>query len=122
MRRWLVLLGLLPVLAGCGVLPGGRAEREAMLGGFVGQSEADLVRQLGVPGRVYDADGHRFLAYVERRVVYLPGYAPFQPYRFGFGYDPGFFPPEVIERSCETTFEVVDAKVFSFTLRGDSCG
>ena len=120
MRRLLIALAVLPWLAGC-VLPNRLAEREAMLGGFVGQTEADVVRELGVPSRVYDANGHRFLAYLERRMEYIPGYAPFRPYRYGFGYGPGF-PPEIIQRSCETTFEIVDGKVFSFALRGNACG
>ena len=120
MRRWYPLFVLLPWLAGCVALPDGRAEREAALGGLIGQPESDLVRQFGVPSRVYDANGHRFLAYVERRVDYLPGFAPFRPYGYGFGYGPDF-PPEIVQRTCETTFEVVDAKVFSFALRGNAC-
>jgi len=120
MRRRLIALAMLPALAAC-AMPNRLAEREAMLGSFIGQSEADVVRDLGVPSRVFEADGHRFLAYLERRVEYVPGYTPFRPYRYGFGYGPGF-PPDIIQRSCETTFEVVNGKVFSFALRGNACG
>ena len=98
MRRVSLALALLTALAGC-ALPNRLAEREAMLGSFIGQSEADVVRELGVPSRVFEADGHRY----------------------GFGYGPGF-PPDIIQRSCETTFEVVNGKVFSFALRGNACG
>jgi hypothetical protein len=118
MRRCLILLLL---LSGCANLAEMRAERDAQLASFIGQSEADLVRALGVPSRQFDADGHRFLAYVERRVELVPGSIPFRPYRFGYGYGPGF-PPQAIERSCETTFEVVTGKVLSYAIRGDACG
>lgn len=117
MRRCLIFLFL---LAGCTSLADLRAEREAQLGSFIGQSEADLVRTLGVPSRQFETDGHRFLAYLERRVDFVPGYSPFRPYRYGFGFAPGF-PPQAIERSCETTFEIVTGQVFSYALRGNAC-
>ena len=117
MRLCLVLLTL---LAGCASFADQRAAREAELASYIGQSEADLVRSLGVPSRTLNTDGHRFLAYLDRRVDFVPGYSPFRPYRFGFGYGPAF-PPQAIERSCETTFEIADGKVASFALRGNAC-
>lgn len=116
-----LLIGLcLLTLTGCVNPAERRAEREAILGAYVGQSESDLVRELGVPARVFEAGGHRFLAYIERRTEVLPGYAPFAPYRSGFGYGAGF-PPEIIQRACETTFEVVSGKVSAYAVRGSAC-
>ncbi len=120
MRRFPIFLIALPLLAGCVSLAELRAEREAQLGGFIGQSEADLVRALGVPSRQFESDGRRFLAYLDRRVDLVPGYMPFRPYGYGFGYGPGF-PPQAIERSCETTFESVGGKVFGYSFRGNAC-
>lgn len=124
MRRFSILLIALPLLAACVSPADLRAEREAQLGGFIGQTEADLVRALGVPSRQFEADGRRFLAYIERRVDLVPGYMPFRPYGYGFGngfgYGPGF-PPQAIERSCETTFESVGGKVSGYSLRGNAC-
>ena len=114
-----VLLCLV-LLSGCVSPAEMRAERDAQLGSFIGQSESDLVRALGVPSRQFEADGHRFLAYVTRRVELVPGTMPLLPYRYGFGYATGFG-PQAIERSCETTFEIVAGKVFSFSLRGNAC-
>ena len=120
MRRFWILLMALPLLAACVSLADLRAEREAQLGSFIGQAEADLVRAFGVPSRQFESDGRRFLAYIERRVDFVPGYMPFSPYRYGFGYGPGL-PPQAIERSCETTFEIVAGKVFGYSFRGNAC-
>ena len=67
--------------------------------------------------------GHTFLAYSERRVDSIPA-GPF--YGGGFGYFGGYgyfggFPATVIERSCETTFEVVDGRAIGWSLRGNAC-
>ena len=104
----------------------GGFDRAAYLNTLVGQDETALVRQLGVPSRVFDTPGHHFLAYRQQRVDYIPG-GPF----FGGGYGRGFgygygglgfgFPPEIVERQCETTFDVVGGRVQSWALRGDAC-
>ena len=91
---------------------------------LVGQPETELVRQLGVPSRTYDAGGRRFIAYSERRTdIYGGG-----PFFGGFGYFGagyglyGAFPAQVVERGCETTFEVGEGRVVSWALRGNACG
>jgi hypothetical protein len=88
---------------------------------FVGQSEADLVRQLGVPSRSYDVDGQRFLAYTERRLDVTPGFYPgpwWGPWG-PWGYP--LVPQQVVEYGCETTFDIAAGKVQSFTIRGNDC-
>ncbi len=108
--------------------------RQALLAPLVGQSEADLVRQLGVPSRTLETDGHRFLAYTERRAEVIPAASGFvgAPFPFrgfgGFGGFGGFddfegtsFPPALIQHVCETTFEIVAGRVAGFSLRGDDC-
>ena len=103
------------------------ADRRAYLSTLVGQPEEEIVRQLGVPSRVYEAGGHKFLAYVERRQRVYGGPA-FGGFGGGFGYfgvgygfyDP--FPAEIVDRSCETTFEVANARVLTWALRGNACG
>jgi hypothetical protein len=115
------ILGTLPLLAACGdpVLE----QRKAALGQLVGQTEAELVRQMGAPARSFESNGHRFLAYVEHRSELNPWTAPWTQhgYRSG-GFGGAEFPPEVLERACETTFEIADGRVQSFSLRGDACG
>ena len=101
------------------------AERQAALAPLVGRSEADLVRSLGVPQRTFDADGHRFLAYVDTQTAVIPGtYGP-PPWGFwgpGSAWALGATPPQVIESVCETTFEIFGAKVIGFSLHGGGCG
>ncbi len=113
-----LLAGCASGLAGCA---NGLAEREAFLRTLVGMNEADLVRTLGVPTRTAEAEGHRFLAYRESRVDIVPG-APmgFWAWHGGLAYGGGL-PPEVVQRTCETTFEVVDGRVAGCTLRGNAC-
>ncbi|HYZ62615.1 MAG TPA: hypothetical protein VE650_09180 [Acetobacteraceae bacterium] len=97
-------LACVAALAGCNEWQ----QRRAALDGLLGQSETDLVRQLGAPTRTFEARGHRFLAYDVRAVTAVPG---------GYG-----FAPSVAEWSCEATFEVVNARVWSWSLRGYACG
>ena len=121
MKRAVLLATL---LAACSTGP----DRAAFLNTLIGASETDLVRQLGVPSRTFDTPGHHFLAYAERRLDYIPGGPFFGGYGFGPGYGYGFgglgaaFPPEVIDRQCETTFDVVGGRVQSWAFRGNACG
>ena len=96
------------------------AARQAALSHFVGQPEADLVQQMGVPTRTYETGGVKYLAYDERRVDIIPGFPSYNP--FFAGYYGGGFPPQVVELSCETTFEIAAGVVKAFTLRGNACG
>jgi hypothetical protein len=95
------------------------AEREAYSAQFVGQPEADLVRQLGVPTRTIESGDARFLAYVETRRDYIrpiPGFA-LRHYLEGADY----LPTQVIERTCETTYEIAAGKVAVVRIRGNGC-
>ena len=122
MRRSVLLIVLF--LAGCVVGP----DRRVVLSRFIGADEATLVQGLGVPNRTYTANGIKFLAYTERRTEYLP--PPISPfgwggYGYGYGYGYGWYPPygpTVVQYGCETTFEVVEGRVRSFSLRGNACG
>lgn len=122
MRR---LLGVLIALALGGCANAALQDYEARVGALIGVSEAELVRRAGVPTRFYEAEGRRFLAYVERwddiAVSSIPAFRPGP-----FGYGTGGFGPhtrfEPVNRSCETTFEVADGRVAGFSHRGSSCG
>ncbi len=131
------LLLVLPALFLVSCAPG--VDRRAYLATLVGQPEAEIVRQLGVPTRTFESGGRRFLAYVEQRGAtaisggpflfggygygsgYGSGFGPGFGPRFGYGYG-GAFPTYVTERTCETTFEVAGDRVVSWALRGNSCG
>ena len=122
MRPILAALVAMPVLAGCNASP--PPSPPPVAGQMIGQNEVDLVRQMGVPTRAFEADGHRFLAYLTRRVDITPGTGPWAPFwgRWGGGsYGPDV-PPEVVDYTCETTFEISGGKVQSFQRRGNACG
>ena len=117
MRRAGLLL-LLALLPACAVRP----TRQQLLAPLVGVSETELVQRMGVPNRSFESGGIKFLAYDERRFDVLPRVGPFPgwgPWPYGY-YSYGL-PPEVLERSCETTFEIVGGRVRSFSLRGNDC-
>jgi hypothetical protein len=96
------------------------AQRQAYLSQFVGQPESALVQQMGVPTRSYETGGVKYLAYDEHRIDIIPGGPTYAP--FYMGWYGASFPPQVIELSCETTFEVAAGTVKAFTLRGNACG
>ena len=120
LRAVIVLLPL--AAAACATGP----DRRVVLASLVGQPEAEAVRQLGVPTRTYETGGRKFIAYDDRRADLLPG-TPFLGGYGGFGYIGagygyfGGFPPQVIERGCETTLEVASGRVVSWALRGAAC-
>ncbi len=127
MKRTAILLAAAALLlSGCA--SHSLERRQALLAPLVGQSEADLVRQVGVPSRTLETDGHRFLAYTERRAEVIPAASGFvgAPFPFrGFGgfddFEGTSFPPALIQHVCETTFEIVAGRVAGFSLRGDDC-
>jgi hypothetical protein len=116
MRRAVLLL-LTGMLAGC---VNQLAARQAWLSQFVGQPEAALVQQLGVPSRTYETGGVKYLAYEEHRVDIIPAFPSYSP--FFTGWYGGGFPPQVVDLRCETTFEIAGGTVKAFTLRGNACG
>jgi hypothetical protein len=117
MRHALLLLPLL--LAACAQGP----TLQQRLSTFVNRGEGDLVAELGVPVRIHEAEGRRFLQYEQRRTVaysepgfYHPRFGPWGP---RWGYVPA--PPSYAVLGCDITFALRDGRVESFTFRGDGC-
>ena len=123
MRHAVILASVLTV-AGC-AYP--NPQHVADLNALVGKSETDLVRAQGVPTRTYDVGGHKFLAYASHHIESVPGDPGFGPYGYGgWGYWGGWggwggFPPEIIDRNCETTFEIANGVVLHWSFRGNAC-
>jgi hypothetical protein len=120
MRRALPL-SLVLLLAACATGP----TLQQRLSTYIGRSEGELVAELGVPVRTYEADGRRFLQYEQRRTVaisqpgfYGPAYGPWG-FRRG-GYWPA--PPAYGVVGCDLTFALRNERVESFTYRGEGCG
>ncbi len=126
MRKYLCLIALLG-LAACATGPG----LQSRMASYTGATEDQLIKKLGVPDKQITVNGVQYLAYDQRRLDVSPGFESFGGFYGGgfyrgsyFGGGPFLdagFPPTVEERGCETTFELRDGKVFSFTFRGNDC-
>ncbi len=109
------LLLLLPLVAAC--TPWGQARTE-WLSGFVDRPEVELIAALGVPDRIYESGGLKFLAFTESQLDILPGMSTFGPPFWGVSQG---FPAQVVQRQCETTVTVSDGIVRNFSFRGNAC-
>ena len=121
MRR-LACLALLVLLGAC--TDRALLQRRAYLASFVGQGEADLVRQLGVPTRTFTLKDETFLAYDDRHSSsFCPASPPARPAwgPWGPGWGWGWSPPIVVARGCESTFDIRGGKVVGLTMRGPDC-
>ena len=119
--RVLPLVGILALTA-CA----GGPDRSAVLNGLVGQDEAVVVGTLGVPSRVLETGGHRFLAYDEEHSSQIVGGAGFfgaagSPYGSGFGLGFAAIPAEIVRYGCETTLDVVGGRLVKWVRRGNAC-
>jgi hypothetical protein len=115
LARGAALLAVLALPAACA---NQLAQRQARLAPLVGRPVSDLIQQLGVPSRTFNAGGVDYLAYDERHVEIVPGLWG-GPWWWG-GWNS--IPPEVVQWQCETTFAVSGGVVRSFTLHGNACG
>lgn len=88
---------------------------------WIGRSEVDLVAAFGVPAGTYEADGVKFLSFVQQSTRLVPVDYPFyRPYgRFGPVMGPAY--PATILVSCQVTFALRRGVVESFSFRGDGC-
>jgi hypothetical protein len=103
---------------------------------WIGRSEADLVASLGVPTRVHEAEGRRFLAYDGQGAV-ASGPAVVPSIGFGVGRSSGGWGSATGigtglglsfggfgggAQPCSTSYEVRDGQVIGATRQGPGCG
>jgi hypothetical protein len=102
---------------------------------WIGRSEADLVAALGVPSRVYEAEGRRFLAYdgqgsVASAPAVIPsigfgvgrtsgGWGSATGFGTGLGLSFGGFGGG--SQPCSTNYEVRDGQIIGATQQGPGC-
>ncbi len=126
MKTSILSLAALLVLGGCV----SEAQINAELSRHIGQSETQLVREMGVPNRHYSTGGHTFLAYIK-------GYQSTNAYSTGFGYPFGFgwggygygygwggpidYSADTVPYYCETDFDIVQERVVGFARHGNGC-
>jgi len=121
-------MGLL-VLAACAET--GPADFDRRMSAYVSGSEGQLVSALGVPERVYEADGRRFLQYNFEGQASAPVISPGIGLGIGggswgrgvgvgtgigFGFGGGYQP-----EPCLVTFEVRNERVLDFKRQGTGC-
>jgi len=115
MRRPIPVLICL-LLAACATGP---SALRARLDKLIGQPLSAVIAAEGVPDKSYQTDGVTYLAYLRRRVDFVPSVP--------FAGPPGFLgwyaapPPTVIQWRCDTTFEIAGGVVRRYTLNGNAC-
>lgn len=117
----MVLAALALSLGACATQEGFRQRLQPL----VGRSEADLVRELGVPTAIHEAGGIRFLQYESARTITWPGSPPrLVTYerrgRLIRDWDPGR-PPTFDVRTCRTTWQIEGNRVTGFSFEGSDC-
>lgn len=103
-------------------------------GAWIGRSEAELVGALGVPTRLHEAAGSRFLAYDDSGGASQPAIMPSIGFGVGrasggWGSAAGFgtgiglsFGPFAQPAPCTTSYEVRDGRVVNALRQGPGCG
>ena len=111
--RLVLVLAMAAALAGCA--PSGPSRLDVTLASMVGQSEAQVVRQWGVPDQTFDVGGEHFIVYRSIRQSVIPGGGPWGPPWWGWGGS------QVVTNVCDITFEIEQGKVKTYSYRG-ACG
>lgn len=127
MRR---LMPVLTLLAACAQAPPAPDPTA-----WIGRSEAELVAALGVPSRVHEADGRRFLAYDVHGTGTAPAVVPSIGVGVGrssggWGSSTGFGTGLGLSFGgfgggggyCTTSFEIREGRVATGIRQGPGCG
>lgn len=105
MRYILLVLGVV-LLTSCGTT---KEEHLATLRTYKGQTEDQLVKQLGIPSSSYEKDGDRYLTYRSKGSMFLPGTFTNHPVQSS----------QYVETECENIFMLSQGKVKRVGYRGD---
>lgn len=110
------------IIYGCATKEGYRNVVDA----WVGQPESALISAWGLPQRTYETDTSKVLIYYSQRDVDVPGSTnTYQRYfdetGTAFSESYGGVPDQTFTYSCETSFEVIDGVITSWSFRGNDC-
>ena len=98
---------------------------KAILNTWVGFSEVDLIRKWGAPVNSYESGDRKFIVYSSSRNVVLPGTNPTYTTNVigntAYTNTYGGTPARNISMSCETTFELKNKTIVSWSFRGNNC-
>lgn len=116
---------LFPLASLCLVACATTAGYEKQLSRWQGAAEAELIRAWGLPARVHEAAGHRFLSFEVRDDIQLPEIPPtYQTTVKGgkaYTVPVGGSPATTLSQSCTTTFELAGGRVVGWTYAGNHC-
>lgn len=109
------------LISGCATTEGYRK----IIASWVGSTEIDLIRNWGAPQHSYQSEDSNFIVYNSFRSVYIPGTTPTYTTTVigntAYTNTTGGSPAQNLQYSCETTFEIKDKKVVSWSFRGNDC-
>ena len=126
MKKLFLMVAVAFVLSGCLTtekIAARRAAAEAARAApyelWIGHTELELIRAWGVPEQFYETAGIKFMVYIDRTIVNIPGQSAFSP------------PPDVptIQATpartevytCTTTFEVAAGRITRWQIEGQRC-
>jgi len=112
----------LTLIYGCATTEG----YKNIVNAWVGQPEAELVRTWGPPQRSYQTEESKFFVYYSQKDIYVPGSITTYPNDFdesgtAFRQSYGGVPDRTLTYSCETSFEIIDGVITSWSFRGNDC-
>ncbi|MDC3409927.1 hypothetical protein OAY88_01180 [Alphaproteobacteria bacterium] len=100
-------------------------EFEDKLSSWIGYTEEDLVASWGIPQRVYELKGKRYLTWVNTGQMTLPGTQPTYQTSIIGGYATttaiGGTAPMNIMLNCERTFVIENGRIQTWSWKGNNC-
>jgi hypothetical protein len=121
MKKICYLLVMSLIIPSCATTAG----YKKVVSSWVGHSEIELIRSWGAPQQAYESGRTKFLVYSSSRNVYLPGSAPTYTTTVigntAYTNASGGTPDQNLNFSCQTTFEVSNGEIVSWSFRGNDC-
>lgn len=113
--RYLGLVFLLFVVAGCGIFPSQSGYRNKV-NAMIGQQEEDLLKEWGPPASSYEVDGMKFVKYKKEKSTY--NYPRTENRKDGSRiYTSGY----TTYSSCTTTFSIMSTFIIGVSFDGNAC-
>jgi len=121
MKKNLFFMLFILFVSGCATTEGYRK----VVASWVGSTEIELIRSWGAPQHSYKSGSIKFIVYNSSRSVDIPGTTPtYKTTLIGntaYTNTTGGTPDQNFQYSCETTFEIMDEKIVSWSFKGNDC-
>ena len=121
MKKYFCVIALVSFISGCATTEG----YKQVVNSWVGSPEINLIRSWGAPQQSYESGGTKFLIYNSARNVYLSGSSPTYTTTVigntAYTNSHGGSPAQNLNFSCQTTFEVQNGTIMSWSFKGNDC-